>query len=310
MRYWQDYHKIDIAFTRTILHIIMGFIIPVLIWSFYSYLTFSVILPNTLAAKQAQGQNGLGRPFLQRLINEWLPSWGHQFSLKRFQSVNFWWIVSLIGIYSVIRERRRWLCFIGWIILFISGYILLGISAYSWYQLPILFVMQLLFALGVLEIISQFIRFFKSKLISWIFSLVFLSLIFYPLFYSTIMYSLKYKGDYRGESYTNLCQWLRNNTSENESVAFIEIGYLGYFTENRIIDLAGLVLPKIVKHVAQRDFAWGFWHYKPDYYIYSPDFDWALGAIISDERFHQQYSPIATLHSPFKNDFTIYKRAN
>jgi len=48
---------------------------------------------------------------------------------------------------------------------------------------------------------------------------------------------------------------------------------------NRIIDLAGLIDPVITKHLASNSFAWGFWHYQPDYYIYMEDFNWALGEI-------------------------------
>jgi hypothetical protein len=68
------------------------------------------------------------------------------------------------------------------------------------------------------------------------------------------------------------------------------------------------VLPDIVPHIAAGDFAWGFWHYKPDYYVYLPDFDRALANIRSDPRFDLEYQPVATLPGPRKTDFTIYQR--
>ncbi len=105
-----------------------------------------------------------------------------------------------------------------------------------------------------------------------------------------------------------LSEWLVNNTAPSQSVAYIEIGYLGYYTGNRIIDLTGLTVPEIVPRVAAVDFSWGFWRYKPDYYVHLPDFDWALGTIRTHPTFESHYRPVATLSGPKDSDFTIYSR--
>jgi hypothetical protein len=94
-----------------------------------------------------------------------------------------------------------------------------------------------------------------------------------------IFQSHQFTGDVRANKYKAVTQWLNEHTEPNESVAFIEIGYLGYFSQNRIIDLAGLIDPTITPHIATKGYTWGFWHYQPDYYIYNPDFNWALGEI-------------------------------
>ncbi|MCB0080687.1 MAG: hypothetical protein KDE47_07155, partial [Caldilineaceae bacterium] len=78
-------------------------------------------------------------------------------------------------------------------------------------------------------------------------------------------------------TYRALTDWLRTNTTAQESVAYIEIGYLGYFSQNRIVDLAGLVDPAVTAHIASDGFSWGFEAYHPDYYVDNPAFDWALG---------------------------------
>jgi hypothetical protein len=119
---------------------------------------------------------------------------------------------------------------------------------------------------------------------------------------------MDYQGDPRGESYTALSQWFREHTKPSESIAYIEIGYLSYYTDNRIIDLAGLVLPDIVPHIAEGDFEWGFWKYEPDYYVYLANFDWALADIRADPRFGEHYQPVATLRGPSASDFIIYER--
>jgi len=119
-----------------------------------------------------------------------------------------------------------------------------------------------------------------------------------------------YQGDPRGKSYLELSNWFNENTQPSDSIAYIEIGYLGFYTNNRIIDLAGLVVPTIIPYIAEGDFAWGFWHYKPDYYVYLPYFDWAMADIHANPNFDRWYHPIVTLPGPMETDFIIYKRVS
>lgn len=136
---------------------------PVLVWAIYAHLTFGTFLPNTLAAKQAQLQAGLWRSFLQRLIDEWIPLWGKAFALEILPFVNFWWITIIAGLANVLLQKKRWLILIGWIILYIIGYTLIRASAYWWYQLPILFVLNLLFGLGIITIAEVIVKYIKPN---------------------------------------------------------------------------------------------------------------------------------------------------
>jgi hypothetical protein len=300
--------SIDIELVRNILKLVVSFTLPVLLWAIYAHFTFGSFLPNTLAAKQAQDQTGLWRPFLQRLTNEWMPLWGKSFTFEILPFVNFWWVIVLIGFIDVLLRKRRWLILVGWITLYISGYILLNVSAYWWYQLPVLFVLNLFFGLGIVKIVEILTRHIKPHNLSLGISVLFTIVLVFVLAKPTFNAMLAYQGDARGESYAALSRWFREHTNSSESIAFIEIGYLGFYTDNRIIDLTGLVLPDVVPHIAERDFAWSFWQYKPDYYVYLSDFDWALASIRADPRFDQQYQPVATLRGPRETDFIIYER--
>jgi arabinofuranosyltransferase len=286
----------------------LGFAVPVAIWAVYAQSTFGSILPNTLAAKQAQGQNGLGRPFLERLVREWMPTWGTRFRLPSQPLINAWWLLILAGAISAGLRRRSWLIFLAWGLLYVLGYTVLGVSAYWWYQLPILFVLNLFFALGVIACVELIVKLVQRPPAATALSGLLVGAILLNLGLPTIRNALTYEGDPRGKSYIELSQWIRQHTARTDSVAFIEIGYLGYFTDNRIIDLAGLTLPNIVPHIAEGDFAWGFWHYAPDYYVHSVDFDWALADIRNDPRFAETYQPVATLHGPTEHEFVVYKR--
>jgi hypothetical protein len=306
IQHWGTTKSFDSELVRKVLKLLIGFGLPALLWGVYAHFTFGSLVPNTLAAKQAQGQNSFSRPFLQRLVNEWMPLWGKRFGV--LPAISFWWLFVLVGFIDVLLRKRRWLMLVGWITLYILGYSLLKVSAYWWYQLPILFVLNLLFGLGIVKIVELLLAHIKPRNLSLGISVLFILLLVVMLAQSAFKAVSAYEGDARGDSYTALSQWFREHTDSSDSIAFIEVGYLGYYTENRIIDLVGLVLPDVVPHVAEGDFAWGFWRYEPDYYVYLPDFDWALASIKTDPRFAQQYRPVATLRGPREADFVIYAR--
>ncbi|HEY0605940.1 MAG TPA: hypothetical protein VGD58_23655 [Herpetosiphonaceae bacterium] len=305
---WTANRESGLSWIRPALVLGVGFAVPVMIWAVYAQNTFGSILPNTLAAKQAQGQNGMGHPFLARLVQEWLPTWGTRFRLPSLPLINAWWLLIVAGVISAGLRRRAWLIFLGWVLLYVLGYAILGVSAYWWYQLPILFVLNLFFALGVIACVELIVRLVRRPPLATALSALLVGAVLLNLGLPTVRNALTYEGDPRGKSYIELSQWIREHTARTDSVAFIEIGYLGYFTDNRIIDLAGLTLPNIVPHIAQGDFAWGFWHYAPDYYVHSVDFDWALADIRNDPRFAESYQPVATLHGPTEHEFVVYKR--
>jgi len=145
------------------LHLMTGFIAPVFLWFTYAYFTFGDLLPNTLAAKSAQGQSGIWPSFPQRLIQEWIPNWGSQFKVAGFPFLNWWWLLIIIGVGFAIVQKRKWLVFIGWIILYITGYTILQVAAYWWYQLPILFILQIFFALGLIKFLDWFTIYISSQ---------------------------------------------------------------------------------------------------------------------------------------------------
>jgi hypothetical protein len=354
------------TFTPTLL-MGLGFAAPVTAWFIYAQITFGALLPNTLAAKQAQGAAGRTLPLLGRLINDWAPMWGKGFSLLNISFLNWWWLLVVAGILAACfwnrfgrihtdgriqaqplekgsspqsalglqqstdaapsKEDRssssftlhstklnaaqpQWLLFLLWIGLYITGYTLLTVAAYWWYQLPIFFVAHIYLALGIIACVSVINRLVPKPVIAAILSAILVIGVVFSLGKPNLQTIATYPGDFRGYSYTQLGQWLRTNTRPSDSIAFVEIGYLGYYSDNRIIDLEGLILPDIVPHIAQNDMAWGFWHYQPDYFVYLPDFEWVLGGIHSDPRFAQNYQAVARLPGPNEADFVIYRRIN
>ena len=305
---WTPGKGIDFQEIRPLLSIVAGFSLPVSIWFIYAHFIFGHFFPNTLSAKRAQGYFAPDTALLRQLFKKWIPSWGSPFRIGGLAVLNPWWIGVLIGIASAFIQKRRWLPFFIWILLYLMGYAALQVPGYEWYQLPIVFVLQIFFALGLI-VCLQFLTAGKNRSRLKTGSAVcLLALTLLVLGNSTVRKIIDYPGYHRSDSYIKLCQWISRNTRPEESVAFIEIGYLGYYTDNRIIDLAGLILPDIVPHIARGDFAWGFWRYQPDYFIYLPAFDWALAGITSNPELGERYEPVAWVEGTESARFTIYKR--
>ena len=65
-------------------------------------------------------------------------------------------------------------------------------------------------------------------------------------------------------------QWLRENTPTNASVGTLEVGIIGFHSQRRMIDFAGLIQPEVgsqfTQYATYEDSAkWAAEHYHPDY---------------------------------------------
>ncbi|MEM7030286.1 MAG: hypothetical protein AAF629_12015 [Chloroflexota bacterium] len=268
---WYRSGKLPVAFSVT-----AGSL--VLTWIFYALMTFGTFIPNTLRAKQVQAQLPNGRDFFDRIAFDLVPQYLGLFNLFERWTLNPMILLIGIGLIYIGLKKQRLLLFIAWLIAYVGGYTLLNPSPYFWYVLHIVFIFLVLAGLGLASLVMQFQAWFpKSR--SFIVASIILVLFGTMLYFSQDLLRHRlplYTGYERGEDYRAITTWLREHTQPEESIAFMEIGYLGYFTENRIIDLAGLIDPTITDHVLDEGFTWGFYHYQPDYYLYADEFDWAM----------------------------------
>jgi len=106
-------------------------------------------------------------------------------------------------------------------------------------------------------------RFFRGGWAGLILCLVFVAAIMSPALTSIKTYRPHPK--YR--VYLEICRWFKQNASTRESIAFFEVGYLGYYTRNPIVDQMGLVTPGAAPAIARRDFSSVFWSHRPDYLV-------------------------------------------
>jgi hypothetical protein len=293
---------------RSPLRFVPGLAIPTVAWATYSLSTFGVVIPNTLAAKQIQASSPLS--FFNAMMTDLLPG-----QLEGYSIVRVWWLGPCIpllglGLLYAIRRKRPMGLFVLWGITYLAAYSLINPGPYPWYRLHVVFVIQVLVGLGLGWMVELFdgCGEQRKRILLGLGTLVVAGLFLYPGFHFTMLQAPQHLGDYRASAYREVSAWLREHTGPTDSVAFAEIGYLGYFTDNRIVDLAGLIDPSITDHLATDGYAWGFWHYKPDYYLYGEDFNWLLGAI---KPFEQGYAAVHEVERDYSaSPIVICKRVD
>jgi arabinofuranosyltransferase len=69
------------------------------------------------------------------------------------------------------------------------------------------------------------------------------------------------------QSYVAAGTWIRHHTPQGSSVAMVEIGTVGWYSERPVVDLLGLVSPYNAGHLARREFNAWLSHDQPDYML-------------------------------------------
>lgn len=115
--------------------------------------------------------------------------------------------------------------------------------------------------------------------------------------------------DYQGRAFDNryvpyrqVADWLIANASPQQSIASFEIGYIGYFTNMRVIDLAGLVTPGLYPWVAEGSEETLFHSLR----LYSPDFV-LIPTHGERQRAIMENDPRYRLTAVFEDRYLLYK---
>ncbi len=80
------------------------------------------------------------------------------------------------------------------------------------------------------------------------------------------------------EIYITVGKWLDANTPLSATVGAEEVGLLGYYSNRRIIDFAGLIQPEVAEHRVKSENLWVLQKYNPDYIVAMPAWLAAVGA--------------------------------
>jgi arabinofuranosyltransferase len=236
---------------------ILSFIIAgslIILYFGFNYVLSGEILPNTYRAKLEYYHNNQPSYFLFNDVIKY-------FSSKEFIII---WIPFLIGLITalvdLIKKRRNeyyvyFLFVLGFILIY---YLMLPFShRFGRYLMPVI-PFYILTSFHGIRIIIDFLL---SKKIS----VGLINLLFSAFALICIILSWKELNNNRIE-YIELCQyhndrhvaagrWLKQNTLEDDVIATHDIGAIAYYSERKIIDMAGLVTPELITHINDKNYS-------------------------------------------------------
>jgi hypothetical protein len=160
--------------------------------------------------------------------------------------------------------------------LYFLAYSVLGVSRYFWYYAPLVPGLIVLLGLGISSISnspppnSPFLGIWGRPGGGQI---AMLALLFYLVLAQVYdLGQLRQRPDNRLVIYPVVGEWLRDHTPPQASVGTLEVGLIGYYSQRRMIDFAGLIQPQVsnqlTTHTTYEDAAlWAVEHYRPDYLV-------------------------------------------
>lgn len=248
--------------------------IVVLAWALYAVPLFGTIFPNTLGAKMKHGRLP-GMPlFPEGLWRAMIDEWGTEFTPRHWWLAWLrigYWILAAAGLLVLIRSRvLKW--HVAWVLLFFVAYAALRVpAAVWWYRIPIYWIWLAAMGAG-LALMWQWRPRRSSLTAVWkVARAVMTFVIICGTAIVEVIVALTFQGDPRATPYLAAAQWLNQRVAPQDILATHEVGYLGYYTSMKIIDLAGLTTPEIrdeVKLVEEDHDI--FRRYAPQYYLYAP----------------------------------------
>jgi len=222
-------------------------------WVVFAALYFGSPIPNSVLAK------GVVRPGREALLVD--PVHFSRLSRWYISGTGFgtddpllpiWVVLMGLGAYAVWRKKRFELLLLPVFPPVYAVLMYLGRAPmYRWYLVPIIFCCVLLAGAGIGRILSWA----ASRKLDWKLraAVVAAAALTIPMITSLardfprqVRHLRRFQENEVGLR-RNVGLWLRNNTPEDASVAMEAIGYQGYFSDRRVIDMAGLVTPRVVQ---------------------------------------------------------------
>lgn len=285
---------------KTFLSILLGILLVTVPMAVFLEIETGRFIPGTLLAKEAQARSGY-----------WGRGWLYYTNMEDFIKTNPWHYeiyalgaLAALGLIVVFVSRSHWknrpmtLSIIGFGLLQLIAYgNILIVPFYHWYMGPQIMAVSALAAIAVGVSITKFRRAISAKLLA-----IPAVALFAYFAYSSVTLIGPTGIPWRQDSYMQAAAWLDANTPSNATVAATEIGYLGYYSQRKMIDYVGLLNTQTADWVKQGNLFYWIYTYKPDYWIVHKPL-WSLEEAAKLPWFATTYSPVASFRG-----IVIYKR--
>jgi len=256
-------------------------------WLVYSYLTFGSVFPNSFFAKAGQGWNQeLGAAEIGSFARGSLLIANSAFAENSLFIL--YPIFSIFGIYSAYRNRVRWWPILLWSAAYFAGYVAVGVLRFDWYYPPLVPAIALLVAEGITTVAG-----FVSRRLGLTAGRVVLVTLFFLCLIPSLDWLLNIQRtemtDYSA-NYVEVGEWLREHTPPDSSVALIEIGIIGLYSDRQVVDTMGLVSPEMIGHLEDwlQTLQFAINYYWPDYVVALRNTAW--DDIVNEPWFEEAYT--------------------
>jgi hypothetical protein len=231
-------------------------------WLLFATWYFGAPTPATLAAKQRQALMPQSDSFIEGL----LPFFKHYWTV--------WWLwphfaCAMLGAGAAILRYRRSGLVLSWIALYVVAYMWLGVTRYQWYYAPVVVGVIMCIALGVQACAALVQRWQGTRAAWWSATVLCVVLLAGQLSSLVAFYGVQ---NGRLRIYRTVGEWFATHTAPDASIGTLEVGIIGYYSERRIVDFAGLLQPATATHLGPRssyeDAAlWATQQYEPEYVL-------------------------------------------
>lgn len=232
----------------------IGFLAAVIPWLVFSQLYFGSLMSNSILAKAEQ---------VQVASMAFHTSWGIVF-LHRMWIPVITLILSAIGVAVALSDIRKGRFYGAIVILFgliqaMAYAILRAPFNYRWYFAPanLAINMSVIFAGAFLmdRLRARFQPPQGSSASLWNLGTALACLLLVSRLGAA---PFEVPSPYESQNYVMIGRWIDNHTSPNENVACMEIGYIGFYSQRPIVDMAGLIHPQSLGALRNLDLSWWF----------------------------------------------------
>jgi len=302
-------------------------------WIVFVMWYFGSPIPNTVSAKGVIRPGMEGAQFDPDRIVLYLRWFASGTGMPWCWSALPWWLLLAGGAWKLCRAGRD----AALLVLFPPLYALalyFGRSPkYAWYLLPITLCALPIVGVGIGQVVGfvgrvTFARLPRARIpVSLLFAGVVAACYFTLVAMPSLRYMVISQANEDGLR-RQVGVWLRENTPHDATVAMEAIGYQGYYSERRIIDLAGLVTPRVVEYkrrTAQNGqiFEWIREELRPDYLVLrsfevdaNRHFNGSKLFLTpkAEARFHATYREVLRFTAPYPDNhplltrLTVYQR--
>lgn len=280
--------------------LLVGAAVAGILWAITALATHIPLIPDTLAAKMAQGRSGL---------------WGRSLYLRGFAAIPKWFGImdwatvtvllagtGLLLVAGLVALRRYLGPFILGVVLLFAAYgLIIRPPTYHWYYGPQLALMALCGAVTIAVVAraagenvggsnadepgSQRYAARRATAAS----------LAVAVFMTGAVTAIGWRDIIRGlgpPSYLETASWIRDNTSDDATVALTEIGIVGWYGKRDMIDFLGLLSKDSVHEIAAHDSVSWLSREEPDYWVlHQPQWP-GMEAAASEPWFSLAYRPV------------------